>query len=174
MLGLQKGEVKLVPHNPEWIKQFNQEKELLESLIGDYILGIEHIGSTAIEEIHAKPIIDIMIGLKPLNNARDISLRTMQKAGYYRLRKQTVENKVIFAKFTALDSNRPLKTHYLHMVEYEGDWWKEHIAFRDRLNAEPNLAKEYESLKLDLASQYQDDVMAYAEQKLRFIKCVIQ
>lgn len=173
MLGLQKNEVRLVPHNPEWITNFQQEKDLLESLVGEYIVGIEHIGSTAINGIKAKPIIDIMIGLKPLDNARDLEMRTMQEGHYYRLQKQELEGKVVFAKFPEIQEGNSMKTHFLHVVEYEGDWWNEHLLFRDRLNASPELAKEYESLKVQLALEHPNDVKSYADQKLKFVKSVL-
>ncbi|MGP4071156.1 GrpB family protein [Piscibacillus sp. B03] len=173
MLGLQKGEVKLVPHNPEWTTNYQQEKALLESLVGEYIVGIEHIGSTAINGIKAKPIIDIMIGLQPLDNARDLELRTMQEGHYYRLQKQQLEGKVVFAKFPEIHEGNAMKTHFLHVVEYDGDWWHEHIQFRDRLNNNLELAKEYEQLKLNLAEQHSNDVKSYTDQKLEFVKSII-
>lgn len=72
LLGLGKSEVKLVPHNDEWAEFFQQEKELLNSIIGEFVLGIEHIGSTAIKGIYAKPIIDIVIGLKSLDDVKKV------------------------------------------------------------------------------------------------------
>ncbi|GEL76435.1 GrpB family protein [Tenuibacillus multivorans] len=174
MLGLNKGEVKLVPHNPEWTELFQQEKQLLNSLIGDVAVAIEHIGSTAIKGIKAKPIIDMMVGLKQLDNARDLDMRRMSEGAYYRLQRQTVEGKVIFAKFPELDSGRSTKSHYLHVVEYEGYWWKAHLKFRDRLNDNPNLAKEYEALKIKNAEKYKDDAFTYIEAKEWFVNMVIQ
>ncbi|TFB19493.1 GrpB family protein [Filobacillus milosensis] len=174
MLGLKKGEVKLVPHNPEWSQLFKKEKQLLEETVGEHIVAIEHFGSTAIKGIKAKPIIDILVGVRELDNARDLEVRTMSEIDYFRLQKQTVKDKVIFAKFPYREDDNFTKTHYLHVVEYGGDWWNAHVTFRDRLNEHAELAKEYESLKLSLAEKYADDVIAYLDAKESFVKKVIE
>nr|WP_054752753.1 GrpB family protein [Piscibacillus salipiscarius] len=114
-----------------------------------------------------------MVSLKPLDNAKDLEMRTMQEGQYFRLKKQEVKDKVVFAKFPKIEEENYIKTHFLHVVEYDGKWWHEHLQFRDRLNDNPQLAKEYERLKVNLAEQYVNDVKSYADQKLKFVKSVI-
>ncbi|WP_017185910.1 GrpB family protein [Alkalibacillus haloalkaliphilus] len=174
MLGLSKNEVKLVSYNPEWPQLFQQEKQLLQNLIGEHVLGIEHIGSTAIKGLKAKPIIDLVIGLKSLEDVQLLGLKRMSEANYYMLQKQEIEGKIVFAKFPYIKDEDYTKTHFLHVVEYNGDWWNAHIQFRDRLNTDRSLAKEYEALKLNLAKEHPKDVIAYAESKESFIQSVLK
>ncbi|GEN46396.1 GrpB family protein [Alkalibacillus haloalkaliphilus] len=174
MLGLSKGEVKLVNYNPEWPQLFQQEKQLLQNMVGEHVLGIEHIGSTAIKGLKAKPIIDLVVGLKSLEDVQLLGLKRMSEADYYMLQKQEIEGKIVFAKFPYIKDEDYTKTHFLHVVEYNGDWWNAHIQFRDRLNANQDLAKEYEALKLKLAEEHPKDVTAYAESKEMFIKSVLK
>ncbi|GAA0463807.1 GrpB family protein [Alkalibacillus silvisoli] len=173
MLGLNKGEVKLVRYNPEWPELFQKEKMTLEGLIEAEVLGIEHIGSTAIEGIQAKPIIDILIGLKELDDVQSLGVKRMSEANYYMLQQQNLKGKYVFAKFPYIKEENYTKTHYLHVVQYEGDWWNAHIDFRDRLNETPELAKKYEKLKTDLAEAYPEDVITYSESKEQFIEDVL-
>ncbi|RPF53874.1 GrpB family protein [Aquisalibacillus elongatus] len=173
MLGLNPKEVKLVSHNPEWTQLYQQEELLLKQLVGNDAVGIEHIGSTAIQDIHAKPIIDIMVGVRSLNPEDRLDLKQMRKGYYYPLQKQTMEGKIIFAKFPEIDEGNHTKTHYIHVVKHGGDWWKAHINFRDRLKESPGLAREYEDLKLKLAKSHPNDAMAYGQAKEEFINRVI-
>ncbi|MBD3208557.1 MAG: hypothetical protein GF370_03835 [Candidatus Nealsonbacteria bacterium] len=71
-LGLKRGIVRLAPHNPEWKNLFKKEKQLLQNTFGDTIIAIEHVGSAAIPVIPAKPILDINIGVKSLDIARQM------------------------------------------------------------------------------------------------------
>lgn len=172
MLGLGKGEVKLVPYDEDWANLYEKEKSLLQTIIGEHVLGIEHIGSTAIKGIHAKPVIDIVIGVNTLEDIEQFDKkRLIIEADYYHLPKVKVDGKVVFAKFSDLDNL--IRTHYLHVVEYEGDWWKEYLQFRDRLNDSLELRKEYESLKLEAAGQFGDNVEAYTNLKETFVKKVL-
>ena len=82
-----------------------------------------------------------------------------------------IEGKVVFAKFTNLEELS--KTHVLHIVEYGGEWWQKHTFFRDYLNEHPDVAKQYETLKKELAATYPDNESLYAEGKLKFVDEVL-
>ncbi|MGM8214835.1 GrpB family protein [Bacillaceae bacterium W0354] len=172
MLGLKKNEVKLLPFNSNWKKSFVEEKKLLELLIGEHITGIEHFGSTAIPGIKAKPIIDILIGVRSLEDVEKFDAKKLGEADYYHLPRVQIEGKVLFAKFS--DLKNLTRTHYVHIVEHGGDWWKEHLNFRDQLIANPSLAKEYETLKVKYATEYPDDVQAYTDAKEEFVESVLK
>ncbi|SFL70689.1 GrpB domain, predicted nucleotidyltransferase, UPF0157 family [Gracilibacillus orientalis] len=167
MLGVNKGDVKLVTHSANWKNLFSEEKELLQSIIGEKIKDIQHIGSTAIEGIKAKPIIDILVGVDVLEDVRKFDKDRLKATGYYHLSKVRLDEKVVFAKFTDLESLT--KTHIMHVVEYNGNWWKEHTYFRDYLHANPEKAKEYDTLKQSLVLKYPKDEQSYTAEKKRFI-----
>lgn len=77
----------------------------------------------------------------------------------------------MFAKFSDLESLT--KTHILHVVVYNGDWWQAHISFRDYLNANPDTVKEYEALKKKLAKNYHDNERLYTDEKKKFVDHVL-
>jgi aminoglycoside 6'-N-acetyltransferase len=167
MLGLNKGEVKLVPHAAGWAVDFIQEKELLSEAIGLHIVDIEHMGSTAINGIAAKPLLDILVGVRSMGDVAKFDKKKLKDAGYYHLGRVDIKGKIVFAKFINLEELT--KTHVLHIVEYGGDWWQKHTFFRDYLNEHPYVAKRYETLKKELAATYPDNESSYTEGKLKFV-----
>lgn len=171
MLGLKKDEVKLVSHLKDWREEFSKEKTLLDSLIGEHVVDIHHIGSTAIDGIAAKPILDILVGVQSLDEVQKFDKQKLKEVGYYHLGRVEIEGKVVFARFSNMENLT--KTHFLHVVEYEGDWWQQHIFFRDYLNEHPEVAQQYEALKNDLAEKYPNDINAYTDGKTKFIDEVL-
>ncbi|CAM3236533.1 GrpB family protein [Filibacter tadaridae] len=167
MLGLNKGDVHLVPHTSEWKKAFIDEKELLNTLIGEHVVDIQHIGSTAIDGIVAKPLLDIVIGVRSMEDVQKFDKHKLKAANYYHLGRVQIEGKKVFAKFSNLEVLT--KTHVLHVVEYDGDWWHQHTFFRDYLNKNPESAKQYEILKKELAEEFPADERAYADRKKKFV-----
>lgn len=172
MLGLNKDVVELVEHTDEWKDLFKQEKVLLENLIGEHVISIEHIGSTAIGGIAAKPLLDLMIGVRSLNNVENFDRRKLKEAGIYHLGRVEIEGKLVYAKFS--DLKELTKTHVYHVVEHEGDWWHRHTAFRDYLMEHPEIAKDYETLKKALVQLHPENEAAYAEGKKQFIDDVLR
>ncbi|TPE68621.1 GrpB family protein [Halalkalibacterium halodurans] len=171
MLGVNKGKVKLVAYSPKWKELFVEEKEMLESIIGENIKDIQHFGSTAIEGINAKPIIDILVGVESLNEVEKFDKERLKESGYYHLRRVRLEGKVVFAKFSNLENLT--KTHIMHIVEHNGTWWKEHTSFRDYLNENPEKAREYETLKKRLALKYPNDERLYTDEKKKFVDGIL-
>ena len=135
LLGLNRNVVRLTSYRQEWKELFEQEKELLESLIGEYVVDIQHIGSTAIEGIAAKPMIDVLIGLHSLDDVKKFDKHRLKKADIYHLGRVEIDGKEVLAKFSDLEELT--KTHVYHVVEYGGDWWQQHTLFRDYLNEHP-------------------------------------
>jgi GrpB-like predicted nucleotidyltransferase (UPF0157 family) len=167
MLGVNKGQVKLVTYSVNWKKLFEVEKELLHSIIGENTKDIQHFGSTAIEGIKAKPILDILVGVQSLEEVEKFDKERLKEQGYYHLPKVQLEGKVVFAKFSDLDNLT--KTHIMHVVEFNGTWWKEHTYFRNYLNGNPDKAREYEALKENLALKYPNDERTYTDEKKKFV-----
>lgn len=167
-LGLQRGVVKLSEHDDSWHEIFVSEKEKLQDILGDKVLGIEHVGSTAIKGIKAKPILDIMLGVKFLGGPEEYT-SDLQKLGYeFRRDFRDNQQHILFVK--GPEENR---THYLKVTVFESDFWKEHIMFRDFLNTNPQYAKEYENLKAKLLEEYGGERGPYTEGKKEFIKKIL-
>lgn len=172
MLGLDKDVVALTAYDPKWKVLFEQEKVLLESLVGEHIVDIQHIGSTAIEGIAAKPMIDVLIGVQALDDAKKFDKYLLRDADIYQLGRVEVEGKVVYAKFSDLIALT--KTHVYHVVEHKGDWWQQHTLFRDYLNEHPDVAIEYETLKKELAVKYTNNERDYADAKKAFVDEVVE
>ncbi|PPA69885.1 GrpB family protein [Jeotgalibacillus proteolyticus] len=171
MIGLKKGSVILASPAVEWKRSFHEEKELLQSVLGEEIIDIQHIGSTAIKGIKAKPIIDMMVGIENVETFKNWKIEPLQKEGYYHLGKVKLEGKEVLAKFS--DLKTLTKTHIVHVVQYKGQWWQEHTFFRDYLNANRDRAKEYEALKERLAALYHNEDIEYTDQKKEFVDSIL-
>ncbi|MGE7022609.1 GrpB family protein [Solibacillus cecembensis] len=119
-LGLQNDEVLLVPHDEAWKVEFKRIQEELLSCAKLTNIQIEHIGSTSIEGIRAKPIIDILVGVENLDTLEKPFFKELEKAGFYRL-SVVRPNEIVCAKF--VDDRFQVKTHFIHIVQYKGLKW---------------------------------------------------
>lgn len=166
ILGLKKGAVKLVPHNKKWASLFEKEKRLLQKSFGDAIIKIEHVGSTSIKDICAKPILDIDVGVKSVKYFEKVA-RILEKLGYTNIKnKNSPHVHLVFAK----GNKRIGTTHYVHVIKHNGILWKNDIRFRDYLRTHKKVAQQYAKLKKKLALTHQNDRMAYTVNKASFIK----
>jgi len=168
IIGLERGKVNLLFYNSKWKELYKREEELLYSSIGNYVLDIQHIGSTSIPGILAKPIIDIAVGLKSLDLVKKI-IKPLKSIGYQYLGEKGVTNRHFFVK--GIEKNR---THYLHVEKLGSKNWKNHILFRDYLLKNKEAAKEYSQLKRELALKYKNDRDAYLTEKESFIQKIIK
>ncbi|HEY0429570.1 MAG TPA: GrpB family protein [Pyrinomonadaceae bacterium] len=168
MLGLDRKSVKLVSHKKEWKTLFEREEKLLRDALGRLALAVEHIGSTAIPEIKAKPIIDIMVGVRDLPDVEKC-LSPLEKIGYEYLGEMGVAGRHYFRKGTST-----ISTHHLNIVELGGDFWKNHIFFRDYLRENAEAARQYDKLKNDLATKYKDNRESYTDGKTEFVGEILQ
>jgi GrpB-like predicted nucleotidyltransferase (UPF0157 family) len=169
MLGLKRGTVELAPYHPEWVELFELEKRLLTDTFGDTIVAIEHVGSTAIPGMPAKPIIDINIGVESLENARGMK-DTFEGLGYeYRpfVPGHTFED--LRAQELYVKGPETKRTHHTHVTRYDSDFWKRSLLFRDYLRIHPDRAQEYAELKTRLAQDHADDREGYSQHKSQFI-----
>ena len=136
--------VVIVGYDPQWPSRFEAARALLERVAADWLEGgIHHIGSTSIPGLAAKPVIDMMAGVRELEEAR-AAFAPLAEAGYeYRPHRPGTHHS---SKGAA-----PGHSHQLHLTEPDSDLWLERLAFRDALRASPELAAEYAELKLRLA-----------------------
>jgi GrpB-like predicted nucleotidyltransferase (UPF0157 family) len=165
MLGLKKGFVELFPHNEIWHQLFEQEKAQIQELIGGCVLAIEHVGSTSICGISAKPILDIAIAVRKFTDGK-LCVGPLENYDYEYRGEQGISRRHYFVK------GEP-RTHHIHMVELESDFWKGHLIFRDYLRQNPRIALEYDRLKKRLARKYGRKRDAYLEGKANFIENVL-
>jgi len=129
-------------------------------------VAVEHVGSTAVPGLAAKPIIDILIGLSHLEDAA-VVIPPLEGLGYEYLPERELETPE--RRFLARPKTKP-RTHHIHMVEVGSDFSERHLLFRDYLRAHPDAAREYEDLKRALAAQFRENREAYTEGKTPFVR----
>lgn len=168
-LGLKRGTVQLSEYQPEWRDAFGQEELNLATVLGNLSLGVEHIGSTAIPGMKAKPILDLMVAVPSLDRWEQYE-KPLETLSYQFMRDMREDQQhVLFVKGS--EENR---THYLKLTEYDSDFWKEHLIFRDFLVEHPEYAREYESLKESLLNEHKGDRKPYTQGKAVFIEKMLR
>lgn len=142
---------------------FAAEKTLLEHVAGEWLCGgIEHVGSTSVPRLIAKPVIDIMFGVTSLKESR-AAIPALENEGYrYAPYKTDVMH--WFCK-----PSEHFRTHHLHLIPFESPLWIERVRFRDLLRTHSDVATEYALLKQQLAARYHEDREAYTDAKWPFI-----
>ncbi|MDM9379545.1 GrpB family protein [Chlorogloeopsis sp. ULAP01] len=164
-------EIDIVEYEPRWQAMFAQEAARLQQALGDdLVVEIEHIGSTAVPGLAAKPIIDIMIGVQTLADAKAV-IPLMEALGYVYWRDNPCLARMFFVK--GMPPYGKQRTHHVHIVEAYGEFWQRKL-FRDYLRIHSDEAKRYEALKRDLAACFRTDREAYTEAKSEYIKAVME
>lgn len=164
MLGLKRGTVELLPHQISWEENAVSTISLLKSLLGAVALDIQHVGSTAIRHIHAKPIIDIAVGVKKLNDIKTYIPLLKEHGIIYH--KEDVAQQLLFV---IGDFEKEIRTHHIHVVEWNGPAWNNYINFRDYSNVFPEQAERYDALKIKLAEEFAFDRGSYTTGKHELI-----
>lgn len=167
ILGLSPHEVRLVPHDPRWLALYEHAAAELRACLGKRVSDIEHIGSTAIPGLEAKPILDLMAAVVTLPVSED-SRRDLRDIGYEHRDRDPVPGRLFFVR-----GPESARTHSLSVCEVGSSFWLSHIAFRDALKADDRLTKEYAALKRRLAQQFPQDRLRYTDAKAPFIRSVI-
>lgn len=170
-IGLKRGSVELREYSEEWPRLFEHEKQLLTKALGDSILGVEHVGSTAIPGIPAKPILDIKMGISTLDDASiDDLIAPLAELGYEHIPERSFPDRRLFVKGS--EDNR---THHLSVVEMGNPTgWENPILFRDYLRRNAKAREEYAALKRKLAAAHAEDRAQYTDSKGQFIQAVIK
>lgn len=167
-LGLCRYSVALQNHTEKWDALFIEEKDLLSRLLNGHAVRIEHVGSTAVTELPAKPIIDVAVGVRDFTRKGQI-IQILSGNGYEYKESNGGIDRLLFVK-------GPLscRTHHIHVEEYENTSWNNHIWFRDYLRSNAVKKMEYINLKKSLAVKYQNDRDGYTREKADFIVQAIQ
>lgn len=158
----------LVPHRYEWREIFEEEAARLRSVLGEKVLRVEHVGSTAVDGMEAKPLIDMVVAVGSLDEARGL-VPVLKGLGYEYRGDGGVEGRIFFAR-----GPRTRRTHHLSLTEPTSDHWQKSLLFRDYLRAHPRAAEEYRELKRELARKYPEDRESYTAGKDRFIEHAIE
>ena len=158
--------VNLQDHNASWAQMFAMEKSRLLSLLPNTFLDIQHIGSTAVPGLPAKPIIDILAGVKSMAIAQSLAA-PLCSSGYTTSAEfnQTLSDRQWFMRWA-----NGHRTHHLHVVVHDGQTW--HERFRDALLASSELAAQYTLLKRRLAEEHATDREAYTHAKTEFVRAI--
>ncbi len=158
--------VRIHDYDLRWPQDFEGEKAQILQIVGSPIVAVEHVGSTAVPGLGAKPIIDIMVGARSLEDAARC-FGPLREIGYEYVPEYEAEmpDRRYFHK-----GPRAARTHHLHMVEFEGPFWRKHLVFRDFLRTHPDRARVYEGLKRELAARFVEDRVGYTEAKTKFIE----
>jgi GrpB-like predicted nucleotidyltransferase (UPF0157 family) len=153
----------VVEYDPDWPRRFETERALLERVLAPWLAGgIQHVGSTAVPGLAAKPIVDVIVGVRDLDESR---------AAYDVLREHA---------YVHSPHRRGIAHHFtrpgfsLHLTEPGSDLWRERLAFRDALRADAALTAEYEALKRALAVEHCDDIAAYTAGKCDLVGRVLR
>ena len=169
MLGLKRGTVELLPHQIMWEKEAEKVILLLKSLLKAIAVDIQHVGSTAIQGISAKPIIDIAIGVRDLEDIEPY-IELLEQEGII-FRNKDVQGQLLFVMG---DFEKDTRTHHIHVVEWNSTAWNDYINFRDYLNTFPEQAEKYDTLKKQLAVKFANNRESYTNGKQELIDSLLQ
>ena len=162
---VQTRKVEVVPHNPLWQDAFEAEADLIADILGDNVAAIHHIGSTAIPNIYAKPIIDILVAVGDITQVDDRNL-AMESLGYEAMGEFGIPDRRYFRKCNRFGT----RTHHVHTFEVGSVQIERHLAFRDYMRTHTDDARQYSQLKQQLAGRYPQDIEGYMDGKDGFIK----
>ncbi len=159
-------EIVVVAYDPSWPARFEEEKARIAAALGDAAVAIKHVGSTAVPGLAAKPIIDILIGVRDYGGA-ERQVRPLEGIDYVFCGEAGLPGRLFFRK------GNP-RSHHAHVVEHGGEIWERTVLFRDLLRRSPELAREYGELKRELAARYRTDPPAYGKAKGPFVEAVLE
>lgn len=164
------GTIRLVPYDPAWPQQFADEASLLEQVLAPWLVGkVEHVGSTSVPGLAAKPILDMIAPIAELAAAA-AAARPLLDAGYAAGVHRPVEAHYFYKP---PGEHWWQRTHQLHLTEPTTALWRSRVGFRNALRARPDLCVRYLDLKQELAHSLVDDIDSYAGAKREFVAEVL-
>jgi GrpB-like predicted nucleotidyltransferase (UPF0157 family) len=158
--------IRLVPYDSTWPLEFAAEADRIERACDGLALRLEHIGSTAVPGLAAKPVIDILAG-RPGNVSGDTYVAAFRQLGYEHKGAYGIPGRNYFRRGSP-------RTHHVHLVSWSSDFWRDHLFFRDYLRSHPDIAREYETIKRELAVMYVMDKERYTDAKGPFVKSIVR
>lgn len=168
-IGLRIGTVAVEQHNIEWKTSAQELIDNLKNILKDDIIDAQHIGSTSIKSICAKPIIDIVVGVSDFDKIMQHNEELLRNGIVYRREDHPGQHLYVCG-----DLENDIQTHYIHVVIFESKAWNNYLNMRDYLNAHEEDAKKYSDLKKQLAKEYPEDRNAYTNSKSAFIEMILR
>jgi GrpB-like predicted nucleotidyltransferase (UPF0157 family) len=169
MLGLKRGTVALLPHQVTWEENAKETIAHLWTVLEGIAVDIQHIGSTSIRHIHAKPIIDLAVGVHSLDDITPFIPQLDCIGVKYRNSDHPGQQLFVMGEF-----ENEIRTHHVHVVEIDNPAWQNYINFRDYLNDHPEKAKLYDDLKQTLLQQHADNRGFYTAGKQELITNLLE
>ena len=166
-MGLDKNKVILEKHNDKWAEMFQAEAKELRKIFGDLALSIEHVGSTSIPGIMAKPLVDIQVGLRQLSDFEKVRAKFEKEP--YSVKPDPSPDEQLVRK-----GPEESRFFLIHICAVDSDRFKNTLLFRDYILSHPDKAREYEELKKTLAAKYPDNRPMYTASKNDFIQAVLR
>lgn len=166
-MGLDKNKVILEKHNDKWAEMFQAEAKELRKFFGDLALSIEHVGSTSIPGIMAKPLVDIQVGLRQLSDFEKVRAKFEKEP--YSVKPDPSPDEQLVRK-----GPEESRFFLIHICAVDSDRFKNTLLFRDYMRSHPDKAREYEELKKTLAAKYPDNRPMYTASKNDFIQAVLK
>lgn len=157
--------VEVVPPDLTWRANFEAESKQIARMMGENVVVIHHIGSTAIPNIYAKPIIDLLIEVKDIRKTDEQSV-AMERIGYEAMGEFGLPGRRYFRK----NRSPEIRTHNVHTYEVGSPEITRHLAFRNYMIAHPDVAQQYSRLKQELAKQHPQNIEDYMDGKDEFVK----
>ena len=164
-LGLESGVVRLAEYNERWPILYAAEADRLRQACGTLSISLEHVGSTAVTGLCAKPVLDILAGHPPDTPGASY-LTPFQRAGYEYRGNDGIVGHLFFRR------GQP-RAYHIHLVEEGGALWREYLAFRDLLRSDPDARRRYAEQKRALAGRFPRDRESYIESKSAFVRALL-
>lgn len=159
--------VVVTSYDKTWAKDFIEIRDELNTVLKDLVLGIEHVGSTSVEGLSAKPIIDIDVVIQDRDKLPEV-ISALQKLGYFHEGDQGIPGREAFK----YEGKEHLRKHHLYVCAQDAEELRRHIAFREYLRNNPDAVAEYSRIKEEGAMLYPWDIDKYLEHKSPFIESI--
>jgi GrpB-like predicted nucleotidyltransferase (UPF0157 family) len=159
--------VEIHPYDREWPARFEAQRPSVERILEPWLAApVEHVGSTSVPGLAAKPVVDMLAGVHDLDASRPCIDLLSADGWLWAPYREDVEH--WFCRPTPEE-----RTHHLHVVAHGGEEWRDMLDFRDALRADADLLDRYAMLKQELATRHRDDRNAYTEAKAAFIRAAL-
>jgi GrpB-like predicted nucleotidyltransferase (UPF0157 family) len=168
MIGLKRHTVQVVEHDPAWAMLFESEAQAIRQHGGSLVLDVQHVGSTAVSGLPAKPILDIAVAVRASDAIPEL-VKRLVAVGYLDRGDGGRDGGYLLVR----DSEPEVRIVHLHIVEQSDAQWRHYVAFRDILRQDDKIRKEYGALKKQLAAIYPNDRKHYTDSKNEFIQRVL-
>jgi GrpB-like predicted nucleotidyltransferase (UPF0157 family) len=160
--------VVIVAYDASWPAKYSEEAARVSRALGERLLAIEHVGSTAVVGLAAKPVIDIVAAIDRLDSWEALTPALLAE-GYAHQSAGDMDSRRFFRRF-----ENGIRRSHLSLTEARSPFWVKHLAFRDALRSDPLLAERYAALKVRLARELGHDRRAYTDGKDEFVASVLQ